>query len=1145
MVLLLFSACTPAHKETVDKLNSLSYAYHYRDLDSTKSLAMRALSLSSGYDEGYAEACNNLAFYEIAKLNYGKARKWLDLVENKCNNQIELLIADVQNMRICQRESHNKDFYAYREKAKRRLHRIGEEMDNLPPRERRRMVYAQSEFSLIEAVYFYYVGLEKPMLKSLHDIDVDVLEQDTAQYLNYLYNVGAGGAITEGTSQQIAQTEFDYLVQCYMLASVNGNAYPYFQANALQAISEHLQSPSGKYLIKNNQPAIKYLNVEQMPDSLLAGNFAQQALNLFSLYGDVYQVAGGYRTLAECYFAIKDYRSAGNCLLHALNDNKAINKSPELVASIREQLCLVYSAIDDKQKSDYNRNIYLDLQEQTRQDRQLEARAAQLDTNAIQLNLMIFAVVSMIVIVVLLLYLFHRMRLKKDKENPMANLLQPLQEWKTMNEQHINEIEEKNEEMDESLVIARSHLSANKQRNLEHRARLSLVNSITPFIDRMIHEVDRLCDGKDSEEVKKERYQYILELTGKINQYNQVLTQWIQMRQGELSLRIESFPLQSILDIIQKGKMSFQMKGILLSVESSTSWVKADKTLTLFMINTMADNARKFTENGGQVSVRAQEMPDRVVISISDTGKGMDEEQLSHVFDRTYTGGHGFGLLNCKGIIEKYKKVSSIFKVCDIKVESEVGKGSIFSFTLPKGVKRALSLMLFFLLSIGMTTLPMMAAKNSHHLHHDQSAVNSALLQRADDYADSTYFSNINGTYDKTLRMADSAIHYLNEYYLSVHPHGKMLMKLHPQGEEIAEQEWFQDSLPTNYNVILDVRNECAVAALALHRWELYKVNNQIYTHLFRERSADATLDDYVRTMQQAENSKTVAIIMLLILLLQLPFAYYFVYYRHVLAYNYAVETVNSINKLLLSKVGDEEKLAKISKLWDRQERQPSISPMLVEVVTQIKNALHMSIVNSKNEAYNMELKEDELRCVEFENSKLHVSNSVLDNCFSTLKHETMYYPSRIQQLVEENPDDMESLRETVDYYKSLYSMLSMQAMEQVHGTLRCDGELKAELSRLLLGKTPRSAISVMEKDVSPTYVSYHIIMENVVYDELVHSLLFTPLTIDLRYLLCRQIIREIGEVTNLRGSGIQARASEDGHLMIVMVLPRKIHYKL
>ena len=64
----------------------------------------------------------------------------------------------------------------------------------------------------------------------------------------------------------------------------------------------------------------------------------------------------------------------------------------------------------------------------------------------------------------------------------------------------------------------------------------------------------------------------------------------------------------------------------------------------------------------------------------------------------------------------------------------------------------------------------------------------------------------------------------------------------------------------------------------------------------------------------------------------------------------------------------------------------------------------------------------DELHRAEYENDKLHISNSVLDNCLSTLKHETMYYPSRIRQLIDSQPDDVDSLKELVDYYKSLYS---------------------------------------------------------------------------------------------------------------------------
>ena len=62
VAMFLFSACTPSHKGEVDRLNHLSYAFHYRNLDSVKVLADSALHLSSDYSAGYAEACNNLAF---------------------------------------------------------------------------------------------------------------------------------------------------------------------------------------------------------------------------------------------------------------------------------------------------------------------------------------------------------------------------------------------------------------------------------------------------------------------------------------------------------------------------------------------------------------------------------------------------------------------------------------------------------------------------------------------------------------------------------------------------------------------------------------------------------------------------------------------------------------------------------------------------------------------------------------------------------------------------------------------------------------------------------------------------------------------------------------------------------------------------
>lgn len=1153
LALFFYSACGPSHKQEVDRLNTLSYAYHYRNLDSTKMLAQRALALSDDYSAGYAEACNNLAFVEMAKMNYKEARRWLGLVEEKSNNQLELLIADVQMMRICQRESHNKDFYSYREKAMVRLRRLGEEASNLPPRERRRATYAHSEFDIVDATYCYYVGLEEPMQKALNDIDADALEADTAQYLNYLYNIGSGGAITNGTSEQIAQTEFDYLIQCYMLASAGrvvmpdgtmAGGYPYWQANALQSISEHLQKAKMRdFLIRNNLPAIQYLNVEQMPDTLLAGNLAQRALNLFISYGDTYQIAGGYRTLAECYFAIEDYNSAGDCLLRALQVSKNIKSAPDLVASIRERLCLVYSALDNKQQSDYNRNIYLDLQERTRQDKQLEARAALLDDNALQLNLIIAAVLAMILLVVILLYLFDRMRRRKIQSKPLSSLLEPLEQWKQRNAQYLNDINERKEELDEEISIARLHLDDNKKRNLEQRAKVSLVNSITPFIDRMIHEVDKLAEDDEStpDEVKQERYEYISELTDKINQYNTILTNWIQMRQGTLNLRIVSFPLQPLFDIVAKGKMSFQMKKIELDVQPTAAKVKADRTLTLFMINTIADNARKFTPAGGKVTVSAEEHDKYVEIVIADTGKGMDEEQLAHVFDRTYTGGHGFGLLNCKGIIEKYKKVSSIFNICHIEAESEVGKGSVFRFRLPKGIGRMIVGVILLLAS------SVSSFASQIHQHTQATGRVSRELTQADAFADSAYYSNINGTYQRTLAFADSAICYLNQHYLRQYPQGKNLMVSSPKLSQAAELKWFADSLKTDYSIILDIRNESAVAALALHQWTLYDRNNKVYTKLFRERSTDNTLPEYVRTMKSSENSKTVAVILLFLLLLQLPIAYYLLYYRHVVTYRFAVDRIRDINLLLLSDQSVPEKLKRIREIWSKKSRHSRVNLRLEEVVHEIEEELKRGLDLSNGKEADNQLLEDELRRVRFENDRLHVSNSVLDNCLSTLKHETMYYPSRIRQLIEASPDEVASLKELVDYYKSIYLMLSAQAMEQVETNLKCDAALKDYLFRLIqetvkdLAKAHGIAVIQVKPEIKSVHTAYatcQFIFPGLRYDDSWHHLLFTPLTVDMRFLVCRQIVREMGETTNLRGCGIQAKPSDDGFLLIEVVLP-------
>lgn len=1139
--MLLFSACHHERQEQVDKLNEKSYAYHYRSLDSTQFYAREALRLSNGYQAGQAEALNNLAFVSIAKMDYDLANKLLDSI--KTNNVIELLIADVQHMRLCQRESKNKLFYDYREQAQRRLKRIEEELERLTPHQYSRFVYAKSEYAIVQSVYFYYVGLLSQSASAIDAINPhNEIENDTAQLLNYLYNIGSGGIIKANTREEVSEIEFDYLVRCYQL-SVDGG-YVFYEAQALQGMSEHLQDVDFRNrFVHENIPALALINPDEMADSLLAGYLAQRALNLFEKYGDIYQTAGAYRTLAECFWGIRDYQSAEICLLNALNKDTVINRAPDLVASIREQLSLAYSATDKKELSDINRNVYLDMQEKTRQDKQLEARADQLKQSSRQLNIMITAVVVMILLVLLMLVIFHQMRLRNDRRFSVSSLLQPLEEWKQAELERYTAMNERDEELREQINLSRLQILNNKKKNLEQRAKVSLVNSIMPFIDRVINEIRKLLLHKDNPQVRLERYVYISELTDKINEYNEILTHWIQMRRGEVSLRIESFPIQSLFDIVKRGRMSFQMKGIDLVVEDSNDVVKADKTLTLFMINTIADNARKFTNKGGRVKVSSRSFDNYVEIAIEDTGVGMSEEQLSTVFNhQPTTNNHGFGLMNCKGIIDKYHKVSKIFSVCTITAESNLGKGTRFAFRLPKGLLKGI------LWIVSLT----ISAQNCY----------ADFLDRASSFADSAYYSNLNGTYNQTLVFADSCRYYLNNYYHQLVPNEQSYMVEQTESTSTpAELQWFKDSLPMNFNVILDIRNEMAVAALALHNWSLYSYNNKVYTQLFREISADNTLDQYCRVMQKSGTNKNIAIIILVLLLITIFPAYYLLYYRYRLAYRYNLERVNRINEILLSNASATEKLDRIEQLWKKRSginHDGASDGELNHVVTQIFDALQKSINIEKSQQTTIEFSEDELRRVQYENDRLHISNNVLDNCLSTLKHETMYYPSRIQQLlpsVERGvskelidghlDDNLQAIAELADYYKELFAMLSAQTMRQCELPVQPDREIINYLFEIL-GRQGGGAPQVIDEDLKEGYVKIAVPMQNIRLTAQQCSDLFTPLTIHVDFLLCKQIIRDLGEATNARGCGIEAKMEQTNEsdfpiVNVIIIITKKI----
>lgn len=596
--------------------------------------------------------------------------------------------------------------------------------------------------------------------------------------------------------------------------------------------------------------------------------------------------------------------------------------------------------------------------------------------------------------------------------------------------------------------------------------------------------------------------------------------------------------------------MSFRLKEIEFTVEETEDVVKADKILTLFMINTLADNARKFTDNGGNVKISSHSAGKYVEISIADTGKGIEENKLANLFNnKTITNeaedtgqvstaaSHGFGLANCIGIINKYKKTSRLFDVCMIAAESRKGKGSRFYFRLPKGIAKVIMCLLF--------------SSAWYPLH----AVNDALglLDKASVFADSVYQCNIDGKYAKALEFADSSREYINKHYIETyHPKdtGALMKREGNITETAPEIKWFQDGVETNYDIILSIRNESAIAALALHKWMSYRYNNKVYTQLFKEVTADRQLEEYCRIMQKSETNKNVAIVILSLLFLMIFPSYYFLYYRHHLHFRFCIEQVRHINDILLDSAGAAEKLKDIQTIKNNRFPQD-----LQDIVTQIKDALEKSIGIFKIRHTNIELVKDECRRAQYESERLYVCNNVLDNSLSTLKHETMYYPSRIRQLVDSQDKDIGSITEVASYYKEIYSILSVQAMRQVEMiktvcrpvrlsavikeidsdvTVLGDEIMLGFLFEILQKENGKERLSVIVQEKDGNYIDLHVRMTSLNITQEQCSGLFYPDLNNLQYLVCRQIIRDMGEASNMRGCGIFAALTENGTEIVI-----------
>ena len=1244
----------------IDSLNGKAYAYRYRSLDSSYKYANEAYRQVNFYKSGKAEASNNLGFCAFMAMDFDRAEALHKEVYKLTKNELELLIADIGLMKICQRTAMNKEFYDYRNSALKRMKRIREESDLFADRhEALRLDYAFTEFFIVSSIYYYYLQQRQEAITSLNRIPEDEALTDTNQLLYYHYIKGSASLVEATKPEDRKMREFDQLYITWRTA-VQTN-HPYFEGNGLQGLANLMVSPNNFELFRTRRGYA--LDQFGFPvDSLLPLRMAQRALEKFREYNDLYQIAGAYvsigkymnehgrytealDTLAKALDCVNQhhmlyYHHAADTLdkLHVFVEGDTtytgvpwimqedVRTVPEWISRIREQLSVSYAGLGMKYASDYNRNIYLDILNYTRQDKELESRYLSLEADSRQMTLVLSLVIVGLVLVVILWWFFNKRskirnqvdverlqriltlcrditssipmnvpliqqgidqlfgkgrlqleipeegkaalvplhRLNRD-EKALVHVLEPYIVWAADNEQMVEALSDERMQLEKQRYVYEQHIAGNKRQNLIKKACLAIVNGINPYIDRILNEVHKLTERGyiDNAKIKKEKYQYIDELVTTINEYNDILALWIKMKQGTLSLNIETFSLNELFELLGKGRRAFEMKNQKLEIEPTTVMVKADRALTLFMINTLAENARKYTSEGGTIKVYARTTEDAYVeISVEDNGRGISEEDVAHiigekVYDSRVIGmknaadpevlkenkGSGFGLMNCKGIIEKYKKTNDLFRGCVFDVESELGKGSRFYFRLPSGVRKAMGvLLLCLLLPLGMVSClhdpipPMLQDGDSIVVVMDSAYED--LLDVASDYANAAYFANVDENYELALQYIDSAMLFLNEHYEKYarpdRPH--RYMKLVGEGTP-AEISWWNELFDSDYHVILDIRNEAAVAFLALKQLDAYSYNNSAFTDLYKLQGEDQTLEAYCRQLERSNTNKTVGIILCFVLLIVSLVGYYFLYMRkrlqnrlnleQVLEINQKVfaaslvrpqeqenaealqreestlkeipqrivdEAFGSVNELLtidrmgiavynetthrleyasrpgqempemveqcfsageylseqhlqaiplMVEAGGEHQCVGVLYLERREGTEQETDRLLFELVARyVAIVVFNAVVKLATKYRDIESAHEETRRASWEDSMLHVQNMVLDNCLSTIKHETIYYPNKIKQIVgrlntqklseTEEREAVETMTELIEYYKGIFTILSSCASRQL-----------------------------------------------------------------------------------------------------------------
>lgn len=192
---------------------------------------------------------------------------------------------------------------------------------------------------------------------------------------------------------------------------------------------------------------------------------------------------------------------------------------------------------------------------------------------------------------------------------------------------------------------------------------------------------------EDTTGTTSDQLDMVLQAATQLNGLIEDMVSLSHLEAGSMDLDLSEFNLQDIIrECIeaQQALAATKSLNIRCSLGTADLHVRADREKIHFVLNNLLNNAIKFTPEGGRIQLAARQKAGMAVVSVSDTGVGVPQEDLNRIFDRFHQveshftrreSGMGLGLSIARGMVELHGG--------RIWTESVIGRGSRFTFTLP------------------------------------------------------------------------------------------------------------------------------------------------------------------------------------------------------------------------------------------------------------------------------------------------------------------------------------------------------------------------------------------------------------------------------------------------------------------------------